>query len=278
MASVTNTDGIPAYAAELDALHRAHEAEFEQIIDDLPLAPGAKVLDLACGDGNYTRLLAQKVAPGGLVIGADASLQYLGAAQNETKQLGRTSELVAAEAERLPVSDDSFDLVWCAHSLISLPDPEPTLREMWRVVRPGGMAAIMETDSLHDLLLPWPEELEIAIRQAELRAYRNQTRRPEKRYMGRRLRLLMNRAGFSPVCRKTYATDRISPLSLIESKLLRRKLRRLKELVWPYLSENHRSEFSRLADEDSPSNFFVQEGFAMTWLDMVCWGRKTPML
>ena len=68
----------------------------------------------------------------------------------------------ASAIERLPFADDVFDLVWCAQSLYSLPEPVEAVRLMRRVVKPGGVVAVLENDSLHHLLLPWPIEVELA--------------------------------------------------------------------------------------------------------------------
>ncbi len=62
------------------------------------------------------------------------------------------------------------------------------------MVRRGGWLAVLETDSLHEVLLPWSADLELAIRHAELEAYCARTRRPEKRYLARRLEAFMLRA------------------------------------------------------------------------------------
>jgi ubiquinone/menaquinone biosynthesis C-methylase UbiE len=73
---------------------------------------------------------------------------------------------VKADAYRLPFEDGQFDLVWCAQSMISLNDPVAAIREMARVLKPGGRLAVLETDAYHHVLLPWPVGLELAIQKA----------------------------------------------------------------------------------------------------------------
>ena len=68
-----------------------------------------------------------------------------------------------ADLRHLPIPDDSFDLVWCAQSLYSLPDPVDALRRMARAARPGGIVAVFENDEFHHVLLPWPVEVELAL-------------------------------------------------------------------------------------------------------------------
>src|SRR4051812_4652133 len=87
---------LPEYASELHAYHRAHAVELRQIISDLPLKPGQRVLDVACGDGTYSGWLARRVAPLGTVVGLDSSLEYLRVAQAGCGQNGIIT-IVAAD-------------------------------------------------------------------------------------------------------------------------------------------------------------------------------------
>src|ERR1019366_929898 len=57
----TRERALPAYDAQLSGFHRAFEPELQQIVDALPLTPAMKVLDLACGDGFYTRRIADRL-------------------------------------------------------------------------------------------------------------------------------------------------------------------------------------------------------------------------
>src|SRR5262249_48660950 len=129
-------------------------------------------------------------------------------------------ELMATHIESSPFPAESFDFIWCAKSLVSFEQPEIAIRQMVRLLRPRGRLAILENDSLHEVALPWPEDLELAIRQAELDAYRDQVRRPDKRYIARRLPQLLANAGLIDNKRKTYAIDRDGPLNDSEKKCL----------------------------------------------------------
>lgn len=263
---------LPAYAAELDAFHRAHRPELQRVIDDLPLADGQKVLDIACGDGVYSRWLARRVGPTGLVLAVDALPEYLALAAGCDKMA--EADYLSARIEALPFDDASFDLVWCAHSLISLAQPVAALEQMRRVTRPGGYVIVMENDSLHQLILPWPERLELAVRQAELQAYRANTWHPNKRYAGRRLRSLLQSAGLVPLRRRTYSVDRYAPLNEAELQFLEYHFGRLRQVVWPFLESADRTEFDRLTAPSSPDYLVNQSAFEMTWLDVVCWSTK----
>src|SRR6476619_3278722 len=126
---------LPGYARMLDAYHRSRAAELRAIIATLPLGPHSRVLDVACGDGCYSDWLAERA---GQVVGVDLCAAYLDLAERRdtaTIYANRIS-FGRADAAILPFGDGSFDLVWCAQSFFSLPDPLATVREMIRVTRP----------------------------------------------------------------------------------------------------------------------------------------------
>src|SRR5690349_11636797 len=116
---------LPDYAPMLAAYHRAHAAELRAIVDDLPVQAGDCVLDIPCGDGAYIMLLAEKVGSSGSVVGVDLSACYLKLACAGAEQApgaARTCFQVG-DIMSLPFDDDTFDLIWCAQSMYSLPDP-----------------------------------------------------------------------------------------------------------------------------------------------------------
>jgi SAM-dependent methyltransferase len=110
----------------------------------LGLVPGDGVLDVACGPGNFTRELARVVGPAGLAIGLDASPTMLARAVAETDGAALPAAgYVRGDAEHLPFRDASFDAVLCFAALYLIADPVAALREMHRVLAPGGRIAIM---------------------------------------------------------------------------------------------------------------------------------------
>jgi ubiquinone/menaquinone biosynthesis C-methylase UbiE len=161
---------LPEYAARLDALHRALESDFRAILGHIPLAPNATIADAGCGDGFFTGLLARRV-PRGLVIGLDSSSAFLGAART------RLSELIAAgrcrvaegDAAAMPFESASVDAIFSAHSMQSYESIPAVLAECRRVLKPSGVLAVLESDNVHSIMLSWPPDLELAIRQAEHR-------------------------------------------------------------------------------------------------------------
>jgi demethylmenaquinone methyltransferase/2-methoxy-6-polyprenyl-1,4-benzoquinol methylase len=106
-------------------------------VDALGLAAGARVLDLACGTGDLTRLAGRQ---GLRVVGADLSAGMLGANATGTP-------LVEADGSSLPFVDGAFDGLVCGYALRNFTDLPATLLECARVLRSGGRLAVLEVDS-----------------------------------------------------------------------------------------------------------------------------------
>jgi len=99
-------------------------------------AAGARVLDVACGTGVVTRLLPARVGSGGRVVGLDLNPNMLATARAATA--GLPIEWLEASVQAIPLPDDAFDLVLCQQALQFFPDKPAALREMYRVLAPGG--------------------------------------------------------------------------------------------------------------------------------------------
>jgi len=104
--------------------------------------PGARVMDLCCGTGDL--LMALQGEHAGAAIGCDFCHPMLTAAARKIAGRGLGSVLVEADALSLPLRDASLDLVTAAFGFRNLANYEKGLAELWRVLRPGGVAAILE--------------------------------------------------------------------------------------------------------------------------------------
>ena len=241
---------LPDYAPALSAFHRACSGPLRRIVDALPIAPGASVLDTPCGDGAYLSWFAERVGPAGRVVGADRSRAYLDTARSSvtaSEHAGRV-QLVVAEMPALPFPDDAFDFVWCAHSLYSLSNPTEVLGELKRVVRRGGTIGILENDSFHHWLLPWPVPLEMAVRRAQLLALEGQTRAWPKHYVGRTLASLLADAGLVERRVATHTIDHAVPLDEDERVMVTDYLTGLRTLTRDRLDAHARAELDAFID------------------------------
>ena len=109
--------------------NRLMEIEQETALSLLPDLNGLTVLDAGCGSGRYLRELQGR---GASVIGVDLSLPMLERARNTTSRIAR------ADIRALPLEPMSIDLVVCGLALGDVPEIEPALTEIARVLRPGG--------------------------------------------------------------------------------------------------------------------------------------------
>jgi SAM-dependent methyltransferase len=113
------------------------------LLDSAALAPGERVLDLACGTGLVTLPAAVAVGPSGQVIGVDIADRMVEALRQRAAAAGLPQVRAARmDAEQLALSDGSVDVVLCGLGLMYLPDPGQALREIKRVLRPGGRTVL----------------------------------------------------------------------------------------------------------------------------------------
>ena len=103
------------------------------------LQPGERVLDVACGTGLVSFAAARAVGPAGGVVGVDLSGRMVEAARQRGEGTALTNvRFERMGAEQLALDDAGFDVVLCALGLMYMPDPAEAMREMRRVLRPGG--------------------------------------------------------------------------------------------------------------------------------------------
>lgn len=115
-----------------------------KVVASANLQPGQRVLDVACGTGVLTRELARRVGSSGSVVGLDINAGMLTVA----RRLLQGVEFREGSADALPFPAASFDLVTCQFGLMFFPDRARALREMLRVLVPGGRVVAAVWDSL----------------------------------------------------------------------------------------------------------------------------------
>ncbi|WP_024879502.1 class I SAM-dependent methyltransferase [Methylosinus sp. LW3] len=109
----------------------------------LDLRPGACVLDVCSGSGGSALPAAERVGPKGRVIAVDLAERLIALAASKAQSKGlATIEFRVADMLALGYPDDAFDAVICVFGVFFVPDMTGAVRELWRMVRPGGRLAI----------------------------------------------------------------------------------------------------------------------------------------
>lgn len=114
-------------------------------LDFAGLRPGHTAVDVGCGVGTVSRVMAGLAGVHGRVIGVDESAARLGEARRYASA-GAAIEYLPASAEHLPLDAGTADLVWSRFLFEYLPDPDAVLREMIRVAKPGGAVVVCDLD------------------------------------------------------------------------------------------------------------------------------------
>lgn len=144
----TQPDNSPAYFIDfLDFLDKREDIRNLRIEAEkhLNLSPGQKVLDLGCGIGGATFPLAELVGPAGFVAGVDISSAMIDVAKGRVNGSAGI-EFRVGEACSIPYPKGFFDAARCERVFLYLPDRLAAIREMKRVVKPGGRIVLLDTD------------------------------------------------------------------------------------------------------------------------------------
>lgn len=145
----------PGESARLQRQADELAADSAALLDKVRLRPGQSAIDLGCGPRGVLDLLAERVSPGGRVVGLDADPVHTAMAADFAAERRLSGvEIMTADARSTGLPPGSFDLVHARTLFINLPDPAAVAAEMARLARPGGWVADMEPDTEHSLCYP----------------------------------------------------------------------------------------------------------------------------
>jgi SAM-dependent methyltransferase len=132
----------------------------ERLLDDAGVAPGMCVLDLGCGPGDVSLMIAPRVGPSGQVVGIDRNAEAIAAARDRfTKMKIEWARFVVGDLIEPSIKAGPFDAIVSRRVLMYLPDPAATLRRLMPLLKPGGRVIVQEHDAtmLPGRLAPFPE-------------------------------------------------------------------------------------------------------------------------
>jgi ubiquinone/menaquinone biosynthesis C-methylase UbiE len=163
--------------------------------DQLRLDHGQRLLDVGCGRGEAALALADDLGDDGEIVGVDLSAEMLRVAGAQAHAARCRVRFTIGDACALDEPDDCFDVVRSERTLQWLADPTAAVAEMARVVRPGGLISLIDTDWSTFAIDVGDADLAARVRNA----MRTERGRPSN--VGRRLHDLVSAAGLAPLAR-----------------------------------------------------------------------------
>ena len=211
MASSRPLDDAPdrSYAPKLERFSRFIQPELKRLFGELAIERGARVLDLGCGVGIATRLLAGLLGNEAQVVGVDLSLPHLRAAHADSPL-----SWVQADAAQLCFLDKTFDLIWCCNTVNHLADPVGAVRQLRALLRAAGRLVLAQSGLLPEMYFAWDAPLDDAVRRACHAYYRERYRLSETDTAAvRGIVGLVKRADLHLGRVHTVTIERVQPLS-----------------------------------------------------------------
>jgi demethylmenaquinone methyltransferase/2-methoxy-6-polyprenyl-1,4-benzoquinol methylase len=228
------------------------EPALRSAIKALQFPSGSRGLDAGCGIGLQALLLAEIVEPAGHITGLDLSPELLAHAVDLIKKAGLSERISFQEGDvtKLPFEDGTLDWAWSADCVGYAPiEPLPLIKELARVVKPGGSVAILAWSN--EKILPGHPRLEACLNATSAGiAPFVKGKKPETHF----LRALgwFRDAGLEKPTAQTFVGDAHAPLT----DDLRRALQALFQMRWPgvesELNQEDWAEYQRLCLPESP--------------------------
>jgi len=240
------------YLQKLIESNPLREPLLREAIRTLELPPSSNGLDAGCAVGLQAMLLAEDVGPEGHIIGLDKSPDFIDIAEKMVEKSSFSDQISfkVGDVNKLPFEDNTFDWAWSS-DCIGYPtgDPLLLLKELTRVIKPGGLVAILAWSSQQ--LLPGYPLIEARLN-ATCSAYIPLVKesKPESNFL--RALSWFHKDGFEKPIARTFLSDVQAPLS----DEIRTALISLFEMLWgepqPGESQEDREEYERLCRPESP--------------------------
>jgi demethylmenaquinone methyltransferase/2-methoxy-6-polyprenyl-1,4-benzoquinol methylase len=245
----------------------------KRAIRELDLPPGSRGLDAGCGAGLQCLLFAEEIGREGHVTGLDVSSEFLAYARDMVGQAGLDGRITFTEGDvaSIPCEDNSFDWIWSADCVGYGPGaPVPLLKELKRVIKPGGLLSIAAWSS--EELLPGYPLLEARLRAtASGMAPFSREMEPSRHFLSA-LGWLRETGLVRPKA-EVFAGSCHAPLN----DEIYRALEALFEMRWQgveqELSEDALGEYKRLCRPDSPDFVLRHPDYYCFFTYSMFWGH-----
>jgi ubiquinone/menaquinone biosynthesis C-methylase UbiE len=241
------------------------------MVDDLGLRPGDVVLDLGCGPGLWTPMFAEKVAPGGNVVGLDISKELIEYAvlRMADHPLSGSMRFEVGNFEATPFDDGVFDAVFLGNCCCYASDVSTVLREAKRVSR--GRVFSKDFDGGTIIYHPAGERLAATVLAAAARALQETSPQSSlDNFIGRKMHGAFRSAGFWDVETRPYAIQFTSPLGEAAKRYVAGYAKWLEAKAAPHLSDEDRERWSKTFDP--VSGILDREDFYFCMVEVITKG------
>jgi len=201
-----------SYASKLEHFGRFVAPSLSRIFDELDLASCDTILDLGCGTGQATAVLAAQLSSEATILGLDLSMPHLLSARDAHDQA-----LIQADMERLCIADRSIDLIWTCNTINHAAEPVEVLRSLRTCLSSRGRIAVAQSGLLPEMFFAWDAHLDDAVRNACHAYYRDRYSLSCESTAGiRGLIGMLNSAGYEDIVARTYVVERTQPLTQVD--------------------------------------------------------------
>lgn len=194
----------------VDAHFAACATHYWNALQQVGIQPGSRVLDAGCGSGAFLPWLAELAGPDGRISAIDLAAENVTHACARIREAHCAAEVRQGDIRDLPYADGEFDIAWCANTTQYLDDTDlaQALRELRRVVRPGGIIAVKDLDATLITVRPADPFLfmDFFRRSAERAGYARQLLRARNLYRW------LGEAGLHSVRQHTMLIEHYAPL------------------------------------------------------------------
>ena len=256
--------------------HRVKEQERRRMVDDLNLKQGDIVLDLGCGPGLWTSLLAEKVKPNGRIVGFDSDADFISyASENLSKDQSEVSiEFHKGDFRSVPFEDESFDLVFFGNCFAYVTDHQKVLEEQKRVTKRGGRIAVKDFQGSVLVFHPIEPLLTLKVVVAAAQALKEKPPNPSfDNFSGQKLRGFLLKAGLKNVSATSYAVQILPPLTPEARHYITGNAKWYADKGKPYLSKEDFERWYACFDSASDKYILDSEEFYFCMLEIMVIGE-----
>jgi ubiquinone/menaquinone biosynthesis C-methylase UbiE len=255
--------------------HKSKEQQRRRMVEDLNLQSGDTVLDLGCGPGLWTSLLAEKVKPDGRIVGLDSDREFLRYASKHLvkEQSEGMIELHEGDFHSVPFEDNSFDMVFFGNCFAYVTDHQTVLDEQKRVTRPGGRIAVKDFEGSVLVIHPIEPQLTLKVITAAAQGLRDNPPEPSfDNFSGQKLRGILVNAGLQSVSVTSYAVHMLPPLTPEAKRYIIGNATWYANIGKPFLSDKDFEQWSAYFDSSSPHYILDSEEFYFCMLEILAIG------